>query len=247
MKKNKLYGFNNLTKNLNFCIYNIFYTNSKINKIKYINYINNKYNSYKLIKILKKTSKIIGANILNIAKQDYEPQGASVTLLISEEIIKKNILAHLDKSHICIHTYPESHPKKKISTLRIDLEISTCGIISPLKALNYLIYKLKSDIIIIDYKIRGFTRNLKGEKIFIDQKINSIQNFIDKKIKKLYDMLDINLYQENIFNTKMILKHLNLNNYIFNKNNKKIKEKKNNKIINLLWNEMNEIYYGKNN
>ena len=28
---------------------------------------------------------IIGANVLNISKQDYDPQGASVTLLISEK------------------------------------------------------------------------------------------------------------------------------------------------------------------
>ena len=31
---------------------------------------------------------IIGANILNIAHQDYDPQGASVTMLIAEEAVK---------------------------------------------------------------------------------------------------------------------------------------------------------------
>ena len=30
---------------------------------------------------------MIGANLLNIAKQDYEPQGASVNLLITEEAL----------------------------------------------------------------------------------------------------------------------------------------------------------------
>jgi S-adenosylmethionine decarboxylase len=58
-------------------------------------------------------SDIIGANILNIARQDYEPSGASVTILISEEPVVAEelsnseapgplpdaIVGHLDKSH----------------------------------------------------------------------------------------------------------------------------------------------------
>ncbi len=233
MKKIKLHGFNNLTKNLNFCIYDIYYTNSNIEKNKYIKYINKKYNANRLTKILKKTCNIIGAKILNIAKQNYYPQGASVTILISEEKIKKKkkiesktILMHLNKSHICVHTYPESHPERKISTFRVDIEISTCGLISPLKALDFFISKLESDILTIDYKIRGFTRNINGKKIFIDHKINSIQNFINKKIKKKYDLMDINIYQENIFHTKMILKNINFNNYILNIKEINLKKKK---------------------
>lgn len=117
---------------------------------------------------------MIGANILNIAQQDYDPQGASVTMLISEghmtevveteEVAEGNelqnptsdaVVAHLDKSHITVHTYPESHPDKGISTFRADIDVSTCGEISPLKALNYLINSFNSDIAIIDYRVRG--------------------------------------------------------------------------------------------
>ncbi len=255
MKKIELHGFNNLTKSLNFCIYNICYTYSEKEKKKYINYINKKYNANRLTKFLKKICKIIGAKILNIASQNYHPQGASVAILISEGNIKNKIkkiknksdtiLVHLDKSHICVHTYPESHPEGKISTFRVDIEISTCGLISPLKALNYFIKKLESDIVTIDYKIRGFTRDIKGKKYFVDHKINSIQNFINKKIKKKYDFIDINIYQENIFHTKMILKYIDINNYIL-KNKKNINTIKKKKIISLLWKEMKEIYYGKN-
>jgi len=39
-------------------------------------------------------SDIIGANILNIAHQDYDPQGASVTMLISEESIVSEQLSN---------------------------------------------------------------------------------------------------------------------------------------------------------
>ncbi len=249
-KKIKLYGFNNLTKNLTLCIYNTRYINN-IKKTQYINYINNIYNTKKLIKILKKTCHAIDAKILNIAKQDYDPQGASVTILISENYFKKNInknkiLTHLDKSHICIHTYPEGYIKNNICTSRIDIEISTCGIISPLKIINYLIIKLNSDIITIDYKIRGFTRDINGIKHFIDHKINSIQNFINKKIKKKYDFLDINIYQENIFYTKMIVKKINIKKYIFDYKKNKHLLKNEKKIITKIWKEMKEIFYGEN-
>ncbi len=256
LQKIKLHGFNNLTKNLNFCVYNINYINSTKEKKNYINYINKKYNSNKLIKILKKTCFVIGAKILNIAQQDYEPQGASATLLISEHIKNNtpkknnkylnNILAHLNKSHLCIHTYPEIHPKEKICTLRIDIEISTCGLISPLKILNYLINKLKSDIITIDYRIRGFTRDINGKKYFIDHKINSIQNFLENKIKNIYDMFDTNIHQENIFHTRMLIKFFKLKNYLFNFNKQKENKINKKKITSLIWKEMSEIYYGKN-
>lgn len=109
--------------------------------------------------ILSEICSIIGDNILNIAYQDYEPQGASVTILVSEEPVVSNyidknitplpesVIAHLDKSYICVHTYPESHPDGGVCTFRADIEVSTFGVISPLKALNYLIHKLDSDIV----------------------------------------------------------------------------------------------------
>ena len=85
----KLYGFNNLTKTLSFNIYDICYTRTEEEKKQYIQYIDEVYNAERLTNILTEVSHIIGANILNIAKQDYDPQGASVTILISEEEIEK--------------------------------------------------------------------------------------------------------------------------------------------------------------
>ena len=35
-------------------------------------------------KILTHVTEMIGAKVLNISKQDYEPQGASVTILVAE-------------------------------------------------------------------------------------------------------------------------------------------------------------------
>src|SRR5678816_1289758 len=148
----KLQGFNNLTKALSFNIYDVCYAVSEEQRQRYIEYIDEEYNADRLTQTLTDVAEIIGANILNIARQDYEPQGASVTILISEQpvveksaakgVISEAVVAHMDKSHITVHTYPETHPDNGIATFRADIDVATCGVISPLKALNYLIESL---------------------------------------------------------------------------------------------------------
>jgi S-adenosylmethionine/arginine decarboxylase-like enzyme len=83
--KIKLYGFNNLTKTLSFNIYDICYAKTQQEQRDYIAYIDEQYNSERLKNILLKLTDMIGATVLNVSLQDYEPQGASVTVLISEE------------------------------------------------------------------------------------------------------------------------------------------------------------------
>jgi S-adenosylmethionine decarboxylase len=262
IKKLKLYGFNNLTKTLSFNMYDICYAKSPEHRHEYIEYIDEEYNAERLTSILTEVANMIGAHILNIAKQDYDPQGASVTMLISEgKIIEGEsdsggneskeprsdaVVAHLDKSHITVHTYPESHPDKGISTFRADIDVSTCGEISPLKALNYLINSFSSDIAIIDYRVRGFTRDVNGKKFFIDHKINSIQNYIRPDTRELYQMLDVNVYQENIFHTKMILKEFDLDNYLFGTAKGELLPGEKKKIKQRLKKEMAEIFAGCN-
>src|ERR1700722_4699396 len=81
----RLQGFNNLTKALSFNIYDICYAVSEDQRQRYIEYIDEQYDAARLTQILPDVAEIIGANILNVARQDYDPQGASVTILISEE------------------------------------------------------------------------------------------------------------------------------------------------------------------
>lgn len=261
--KYKLYGFNNLTKTLSFNIYDICYAKSSEEQQQYLEYIDEQYNSERLTNILAQVTGIIGANILNIAKQDYDPQGASVTMLISEgEIpvealdpscnnglivpIPQHVVGHLDKSHVTVHTYPESHPLEGVSTFRVDIDVSTCGKISPLKALNFLIESFDSDIINLDYRVRGFTRAVDGTKHFIDHSITSIQNFICEETKKRYNLVDVNVYQDNIFHTKMMLKEMNLDDYLFNMERKDLTNDEARTIKEILKLEMYEIFYGKN-
>ncbi|MFT9600043.1 MAG: S-adenosylmethionine decarboxylase, partial [Mesobacillus sp.] len=80
----ELHGFNNLTKSLSFNMYDICYTKTKEEREAYLDYIDEQYNADRLTKILTHVSDIIGAHVLNVAKQDYVPQGASVTILVSE-------------------------------------------------------------------------------------------------------------------------------------------------------------------
>ena len=108
-----LYGFNNLTKSLSFNIYDVCYAKTTREQKDYIAYIDEQFNSERLTHILTVCTEMIGAHILSISKQDYEPQGASVTILIAESSLQptaNSITAHLDKSHVTVHTYPEFHP-----------------------------------------------------------------------------------------------------------------------------------------
>ena len=267
-KKITLYGFNNLTKTLSFNIYDICYAKTEREQKDYIVYIDEQYNSDRLTKILINVADMIGATVLNISKQDYEPQGASVNILVAEERIDptnidsscnrgtpfskkvhektETVHGHLDKSHITVHTFPEYHPDNSISTFRVDIDIATCGEISPLNTLNYLIGSFDSDIITMDYRIRGFTRDKSGKKIFSDHEITSIQDFISKETLRKYDAIDVNVYQSNIFHTKMLIKDIVLQNYLFNQDVYEINPETRLEITNSLRREMIEIYSGMN-
>lgn len=256
-----LHGFNNLTKSLSFNIYDVAYAPNTGQRAEYIDYIDEVYNAERLTQILTDVSDLIGATVLDVSRQDYEPQGASVTMLISEESVAadeilpneeepgplpEDIVSHLDKSHITVHTYPESHPDHGVSTFRADIDVSTCGRISPLRALNYLIHSFDSDIVILDYRVRGFTRDVRGRKHFIDHEINSIQNYLSEDTREGYQMIDVNVYQENIFHTKMLLKEFDIDEYLFGHGQDHYSADELEEIEGQIRHEMAEIFYGRN-
>ncbi|MCI1931814.1 MAG: adenosylmethionine decarboxylase [Clostridia bacterium] len=248
-QKMTLYGFNNLTKSLSFNIYDVCYAKSQREQKDYIAYIDEQYNSERLTNILTHVVDMIGAKTLSISRQDYDPQGASVTLLIAEGTMVPmgdTIVAHLDKSHVTVHTYPEYHPDTCLATFRVDIDVATCGEITPLSTLDYLIGSFDSDIITMDYRVRGFTRDMKGKKLFMDHDIASIQDFIDKKILSEYDAVDINVYGANLFHTKMLIKDRPLQNYLFNVDEYELPPQTRLNISNSLRREMIEIFSGRN-
>lgn len=249
-QKLKLYGFNNLTKALSFNIYDVCYAKTPREQKDYIAYIDEQYNSDRLTGILTTLTDMIGATVLNISQQDYEPQGASVTLLIAEgsmvPVAGETKVAHLDKSHVTVHTYPEYHPETCLATFRVDIDVATCGEITPLSTLDYLIGSFDSDIITMDYRVRGFTRAMDGKKLFMDHRVKSIQDYIAEETLRRYDVVDINVYEANLFHTKMMVKDIDLQNYLFKTDVYELPPRTRLSIMDNLRREMIEIFSGRN-
>lgn len=255
MDKLKLHGFNNLTKVLSFNIYDVCYAKTPREQQDYIAYIDEQYNSERLTNILTHVTEMIGAKILHISKQDYDPQGASVTILLGEHnkipVVRglphpDTVLAHLDKSHVTVHTYPEYHPDTCLATFRVDIEVATCGTITPLSTLDYLIGSFDSDIITMDYRVRGFTRDVSGQKLFMDHRMTSIQEYIAAETLRRYDTVDINVYDCNLFHTKMLIKDIDLQNYLFKTDVYELPPTERLNITKSLRQEMIEIFSGRN-
>jgi len=247
-EKIKLSGFNNLTKVLSFNLYDFCIAFSDEERGQYVNYIHDRYSAKKITEISCEIVKAIDAQILSVSSQDYDPVGASSMVLMSDlkgggsPIPTAQVSLHLDKSHITVHTYPDASDPDGICSFRVDIDISTCGEIVPLDAINYLFDVFECDVTYIDYIVRGYTRLADGKKIYNDHQFNSIQDFIRPKIKSNYTYLsDINMPQDNTWQTKMMIKQLGPETYLLNPED--IKHPQLPEKMKLLREEMKEVYY----
>ena len=135
----KLAGFNNLTKALSFNLYDFCVARNESERQSYIAYITERFNAKKITNILTGICAIIEAQVLAVSDQNYEPWGASSMVLMSDpkgggllpQGQWQGASLHLDKSHICAHTYPDFHGGGTICSFRIDIDISTCTRIYP--------------------------------------------------------------------------------------------------------------------
>ena len=64
--------------------------------------------------------------------------------------------------------------------------------------------------------------------------------------KEAYQMMDVNVYQENLFHTKMMLKETDLNTYLFGISTDDLSDDEEEEIRSKLTREMQEIFYGRN-
>lgn len=251
MNEISLFGFNNLTKSLSFSLYKLHYIGKQ--QEQYNAYIKERFSADKLNTILTTICHAIGGNVLNIAKQDYQPQGASVTLMISEELAAQpvpeteSIIAHLDKSHLCIHTYPDDAPQDNVAIFRADIELSTCGIISPLKVLNHVIKTFNADVIDIDYRVRGMTRDKQGRKLYNIDKLDDLRSFLTADITQGYHITEHHLRNQNLFHAKLSKKAITLNDYLIENNLDDYNETLQNSIHSKLTNEMAQLFNNTNN
>jgi len=209
-QKVKLAGFNNLTKALSFNLYDFCVARNESERQSYIKYISERYNAKLVTQVLTGICGIIEAQVLAVSDQDYEPWGASSLVLMSDikgggvDASTGGVSMHLDKSHICAHTYPDFHGGGRICSFRIDIDIATCGEISPLNALNFMFEKFDADVVVMDYVVRGFTRDHAGKRIFMDHQVKSIQDYINPKVLDDYYCVDLALQSDNIWQTKML-------------------------------------------
>ena len=185
----------------------------------YIAYIDEQYNSERLTNILTTLTDMIGAKVLNIARQDYDPQGGFRDHFdrrgLHDPGGETRCWATWTRATLRCTPIRSTTRKRCLATFRVDIDVATCGEITPLSTLDYLIGSFDSDIITMDYRVRGFTRDVDGKKLFMDHDVASIQDYIDPEILRRYDAVDINVYEANLFHTKMMIKEIDLQNYLF--------------------------------
>lgn len=222
----EILGFNNLTKALSFNLYDLAVALNEEERASYIRYIDERYSAKQMEALLIRIAEIIDAQVLNVNSKDFDPYGASVVLLMSDmkesaksslsQAAQSTIAIHLDKSHICAHTYPDSLDPMGICSFRVDIDIATCGSISPLHALDFMFQAFESDVVCVDYVVRGFARNAQSKKIYIDHEINSIQDFVSPLILKDYQTLDKNSPEHHTYQTTFCRKELDESTYFRN-------------------------------
>jgi S-adenosylmethionine decarboxylase len=200
----EILGFNNLTKSLSFNLYDFAVALSDEERISYIKYIDERYSARQIEAHLIRIAEIIDAEVLNVSSKDFDPNGASVVLLMSDSkgsqssscptnlMGQSTVSIHLNKSHICAHTYPDSLDQSGICSFRVDIDISTCGSISPLYALDFMFRSFESDVVCVDYVVRGFARTKNGQKLYMDHDIKTVTEFISPIILQEYETLDEN-------------------------------------------------------
>jgi S-adenosylmethionine decarboxylase len=220
----QILGFNNLTKALSFNLYDFAVATNEEERASYIRYIDERYSAQQIESMLIRIAEIMDATVLNVSSKDFDPWGASVVLLMSDAKAEEhaNLMAqstvniHLDKSHICAHTYPDSLDPNGICSFRVDIDIATCGSISPLYALDFMFKSFESDVVVCDYVVRGFTRAKDGGKLYMDHDIKSIKDFISPNILKQYETTDDNNSGNLTYQTKFVRNELDETSYFRN-------------------------------
>ncbi len=74
----------------------------------------------------------------------------------------------------------------------------------------------------------------------------TVQEYLAKHIRQKYEMFDVNVYQENMFHTKMHIKDFDLDTYLFEAHSDDLSFKERQRIEALVKREIEELFHGRN-
>lgn len=207
----KLQGFNNLVKSLTFTTCRIVRVGSEAQINTTLKELNSQWGTDRFRILFDEVCSRLEAKILNISNYDFDPIGSSVNALLADcnHVGTALSFAHLDKSHMAVHTYPEANRENGIVTFRIDFDISTCGLITPLSIVDLLLEEIGFNVITIDYKVRGFTRLESGRTIYNDQNINSITDYMHSDQKRRFQVQENNYPEIQTWQTRLMRNEIN--------------------------------------
>ncbi len=148
----------------------------------------------------------IGAKVLSVSRQDYDPQGASVTFS-SRELHDpvgggRRGGPSGQEPTWTVHTYPEYHPETSIATFRVDVG---CGDLRRDHAafharLPHRQLRLRHHH--MDYRVRGFTGTWAGEALSSTTRSGPFRTTSTLRRCGGTTRVDINVYQANLFHTR---------------------------------------------
>jgi S-adenosylmethionine decarboxylase len=202
--------FNNLTKCLSFNLYDFAVGRTAEERESYAAYVREHFSADKVTALLTEIASIIDADVINVSQHDFDPNGASSLVLMSDTSVN----LHLDKSHICAHTYLDLADPKGICSFRVDIDIATCGNIVPLKALDHMLTAMRwNDVVVIDYVVRGFTRDAAGERVTMDHDLDSILDHIAPSFVHDFHAEDWSWDSHRIWQTRLLRMRYNVVDY----------------------------------
>jgi S-adenosylmethionine decarboxylase len=179
-----LEGFNNLTKSLRT---NLYFMHAEPED--FSRELQLRYQAASLETMLQEIARRIDAVVLASSRQDYKPWGASALMLLSDAG-PGAVHMHVNKSHLCAHTYPDFGAANEIPCLRVDLDLTSCGTISPLRSLNFILDCLQPTAAVIDYAVRGFTRDTQGNILFQDHPLICLRDALDPQWLDVFELKD---------------------------------------------------------
>jgi S-adenosylmethionine decarboxylase len=206
----------NLTRSLGFNAYQVLAANSADGLQAAVGYLNEKYDTDFLIGLLEKAADLIGAKVLNVSSEKYDPLGTSVALLLadgghpehSKRLRTNTLLGHLDKSHLTVHTYPQLHLDTGLCSLRLDLDLATCGTISPLTTLPLLFSNITCDLVTIDFRIRGYQLSGAGQIDFGSNEVTSIADYLPEIVLQQFQKTETNMPEILVYHTRMMRRNI---------------------------------------